>query len=143
MAPEQAEFLVSEGADPDRLMIGHMDGNTNQAYHIATLDHGVNIAFDRYGIQGLVGMPMDEMRTACLLGLLGTGYGDRIMLSHDTVNVWLGRTPVFPEEAEELLVNWHITHLFDNVLPVLKKAGITDERLDGIFFENPKRLFGS
>jgi len=143
MAPEQAEFLISEGADPDRVMIGHMDGNTDQAYHIATLDHGVNIAFDRYGIQGLVGMPMDEMRTACLLGLLGTGYGDRIMLSHDTVNVWLGRPPVFPEEAEELLANWHITHLFDNVLPVLKKAGITDEQLDGIFFENPKRLFGS
>jgi hypothetical protein len=59
------------------------------------------------------------------------------------VNVWLGRPPVFPEEAEELLANWHITHLFDNVLPVLKKAGITDEQLDGIFFENPKRLFGS
>jgi phosphotriesterase-related protein len=143
MAPEQAEFLLSEGANPDRVMIGHMDGNTDQAYHIATLGYGVNIAFDRYGIQGLVGMPMDEMRTACLIGLLGTGHGDRIMLSHDTVNVWLGRPPVLPEEAEELLSNWHITHLFDNVLPVLKKAGVTDEQLDGIFFENPKRLFGS
>ena len=143
MAPEQAEFLISEGADPNRIMIGHMDGNTDQAYHIGTLNHGVNIAFDRYGIQGLVGMPMDEMRTACLLGLLGTGYGDRIMLSHDTVNVWLGRPPVFPEEAEELLTNWHITHLFENVLPILKKAGITDEQINTIFVENPKRLFDS
>jgi len=81
------------------------------------------------------------MRTACLLGLLGTGYGDRIMLSHDTVNVWLGRPPVFPEEAEELLTNWHITHLFENVLPILKKAGIPDEQINTIFVENPKRLF--
>ena len=88
-------------------------------------------------------MPMDELRTECIVGLLGTGYEGRIMLSHDTVNVWLGRPPVFPEEAEELLANWHITHLFDNVLPVLKKAGITNEQLDGIFFEKPKRLFGS
>jgi phosphotriesterase-related protein len=143
MAPEQAEFLLSEGADPKRIMIGHMDGNTDQAYHTATLDQGVNIAFDRYGIQGLVGMPMDQMRTACLLGLLGTGYGDQIMLSHDTVNVWLGRPLILPEEAEELLANWHITHLFDNVLPILKKAGITDEQINTIFFENPKRLFGS
>ena len=30
MAPEQAEFLLSEGADPDRVMIGHMDGNTDR-----------------------------------------------------------------------------------------------------------------
>jgi phosphotriesterase-related protein len=143
MAPEQAELLISEGADPNRLMIGHMDGNTDQAYHIGTLDHGVNIAFDRYGIQGLVGMPMDQMRTACLLGLLGLGYTERIMLSHDTVNVWLGRPPVLPEEAEKLLANWHITHLFENVVPFLKDAGISDEQLDTIFVENPKRLFGS
>lgn len=143
MAPEQAEFLISEGADPNRIMIGHMEGNTDQAYHIGTLDHGVNIAFDRYGIQGLVGMPMDQMRNACLLGLLGLGYAERIMLSHDTVNVWLGRPPVLPEEAEKLLANWHITHLFENVVPFLKEAGISDEQLDTIFVENPKRLFGS
>jgi phosphotriesterase-related protein len=143
MAPEQAELLISEGADANRVMIGHMDGNTDQAYHIATLDHGVNIAFDRFGIQGLVGMPMDEMRLACLIGLLGTGYGDRIMLSHDTVNVWLGRPPVWPEEAEKLLANWHITHLFDNVIPLLKDAGISDEQIDQIFVENPRRIFSA
>ena len=143
MAPDQAELLISEGADPNRIMIGHMDGNTDQAYHIGTLDHGVNIAFDRYGIQGLVGMPMDQMRTACLLGLLGLGYAERIMLSHDTVNVWLGRPPVLPKEAEELLANWHITHLFDNVVPFLKYAGITDDQLTTIFVENPTRLCDS
>lgn len=28
------------------------------------------------------------------------------------------------------------------IVPVLKEAGITDERIDGIFVENPRRLFG-
>ena len=142
MGPDQAEFLLAEGANPDRVMIGHMDGNTDVSYHIATLAHGVNISFDRFGIQGIVGAPMDTMRQACLIGLLGTGYGGRILLSHDTVNVWLGRPPVIPDAVAELLAGWHITHIFDDVVPVLKNAGITDEQLDTTFVENPKRLFG-
>jgi phosphotriesterase-related protein len=143
MGPEQAEFLVSAGADPNQTMIGHMDGNTDVSYHIATLDHGVNIAFDRFGIQGIVGAPMDEMRHTCLIGLLGMGYGDRIALSHDTVNVWLGRPLIFPDAVAQLLEGWHITHLFEDVVPVLKRAGVTNERIDGIFVENPRRIFGS
>ncbi len=142
MGPEQAELLVGEGADPGRVMVGHMDGNTDVSYHMATLAHGVNIAFDRFGIQVLVGAPMDREREACLIGLLGMGYEDRIMLSHDTVNLWLGRPLVMPDEVVTLLENWHPTHLFENVVPVLQKAGISDERIDAIFTENPKRLFG-
>ena len=68
MGPEQAELLVEAGADPNRVVIGHMDGNTDVAYHLATLDHGVTIAFDRFGIQGIVGAPMDKMRITCLIG---------------------------------------------------------------------------
>ena len=142
MGPEQAELLVGEGADPGRVMVGHMDGNTDVSYHMATLAHGVNIAFDRFGIQVLVGAPMDREREACLIGLLGMGYEDRIMLSHDTVNLWLGRPLVMPDEVVKLLENWHPTHLFEDVVPVLQKAGISNERIDAIFTENPKRLFG-
>lgn len=142
MGPEQAQLLVDEGADPDRIMVGHMDGNTDVTYHMATLEHGVNIAFDRFGIQVLVGAPMDAEREAVLIGLLGMGYGDRIMLSHDTVNHWLGRPLVIPDEVAKLLENWHPTNLFDNVIPVLKKANVPDEQIDSIFTDNPRRLFG-
>lgn len=142
MGPEQAGLLISEGADPNRVMVGHMDGNTDAEYHKKTLSHGVNISLDRYGLQGIVGMPMDDDRDRVLTQLLQEGYNERIMLSHDTVNVWLGRPPIMPDEVAELLGNWHITHLFDNVIPTLKEAGITDEQINTIFVENPKRLFG-
>lgn len=141
MAPEQAALLVAEGADPRQVQIGHMDGNTDIAYHLATLEHGVNIAFDRFGVQGIVGMPMDEMRTACVIGLLGLGYTDRILLSHDTVNLWLGRPLVMPEGLPELLANWRPTHLFENIVPLLKKAGVTDDQLEKVFTNNPRNLF--
>lgn len=141
MGPEQAALLVEAGANPAQVMIGHMDGNTDVAYHMATLAHGVNVAFDRFGVQVIVGAPMDEARKATLLGLLGMGYGERIMLSHDTINVWLGRPLVLPDAVVDLLKNWHITHIFENIVPFLKDAGISEERIAAMFTENPRRLF--
>ena len=141
MGPEQAALLVEAGADPEQVMIGHMDGNTDVAYQMATLAHGVNVAFDRFGLQVLVGAPMDAAREATLIGLFGMGYGDRIMLSHDTVNAWLGRPLVMSDDVAALVRNWRITHLFENVIPVLKGAGVDEARIDAIFTENPRRLF--
>lgn len=141
MGPEQAALLVELGANPDQCMIGHMDGNSDVAYHLATLQHGVRVSFDRFGIQGIVGAPPDEHRVATLLGLLGLGYTDRLHMSHDTVNLWLGRELVFPDAVKELLANWHPTHVFDNIVPQLKKAGVTDEQVETIFVDNPRRLF--
>ncbi|WP_428194297.1 hypothetical protein [Deinococcus saxicola] len=69
--PQQAELLVGEGADRGRVMIGHMDGNTDPDYHRETLEHGVNIAFDRIGLQGLVGTPMNTDRLRVLEALVG------------------------------------------------------------------------
>lgn len=141
MGPEQAAYLVEQGADPKRCMIGHMDGNSNIAYHLETLSHGVRVSFDRFGIQGIVGAPPDEHRVGTLLGLIGLGYADRLHMSHDTVNVWLGRKLVFPEAVAELLKNWHPAHVFENIVPQLKKGGVADEQIEQIFVGNPKTLF--
>ena len=68
-----------------------MCGSTNLDYHLRTSETGVYIAFDRIGIQGMVGAPMDSERVKTIVALVKQGYADRIMLSHDTVNFWLGR----------------------------------------------------
>lgn len=142
MGPQQAELLVSHGADPSRVVIGHMCGNTNVSYHLQTLKHGVNIAFDRFGLEGPVGTPTDVERVTVLLGLIGMGYGDKVMLAHDTVSFWLGRPLAIPEPVQQLMANWHPTHIFDNIIPLMKKAGITEEQLHTLFVENPQRAFG-
>ncbi|RSK27351.1 phosphotriesterase [Bacillus sp. HMF5848] len=141
MGPEQAELLISLGARPENVVIGHMCGNTDVDYHKQTLKTGVNIAFDRFGIQGMVGTPMDAQRITTLLSLLSEGYANRIMLSHDTVNVWLGRPPVIPEPFSNMMTNWHPGHLFENILPTLKQNDVTDEQITFMFEANPKRLF--
>jgi phosphotriesterase-related protein len=41
-----------------------------------------------------------------------------------------------------LLENWHITHVFDNVIPQLMEKGVTEEQIDQIMVKNPARMFG-
>lgn len=120
-----------------------MCGNTDLDYHRQTLAYGVYIAFDRFGIQGMVGAPMDEERVRTLLALLRDGYAHQIMLSHDTVNLWLGRPFALPEPFAEMMKNWHVEHLFVNILPILKKEGIRDEELEQMFVRNPAALFSA
>lgn len=143
MGPEQADLLISEGGDPDRIVIGHMDGNADVAYHHETLKRGVTIGFDRFGLQVINNCPMDYLRETVLIGLIGIGYGNKIVLSHDTVNCWCGRPFKMNEQAQALLATWNPTHIFEHVLPVLREAGITEEQLHQIFEVNPQRVFGA
>ncbi|WP_019415581.1 phosphotriesterase [Paenisporosarcina sp. TG20] len=141
MGPEQAQLLVELGADPSSIVIGHMCGNTDPAYHKRTLETGVNIALDRFGLQGMVGAPFDQQRIKLLLELLAEGYEDQIMLSHDSITMWLGRPPVIPAAAEAGVANWHPTYIFEQVIPQLQQAGATEDQLSKLFLENPKKLF--
>ncbi|MBS2970084.1 phosphotriesterase [Metabacillus sp. KIGAM252] len=141
MGPEQAELLISEGAVPEKIVIGHMCGNTDPAYHRRALERGVFIGFDRFGLQGIVGARPDAEKIETLSVLLKEGYSNQILLSHDTVNIWLGRPPELPEEIAVQLRNWHPVHLFENILPQLIDRGFSEEELEELFTKNPQQLF--
>jgi len=141
MGPDQAKLLIDAGADPKRIQIGHMSDNLDIGYQLDTLKHGVYVSWDRMGLQGLVGCPMDEERYAVMIDLVKKGYADKLMISHDYIITWLGRPLNLPEEAFPLIANWHPTHLFKNIIPALKQGGVTDEQIKTITVNNPRRLF--
>jgi phosphotriesterase-related protein len=141
MGPEQAKMLIELGADPSKIIIGHMCGNTNPDYHKSVLEQGVRIGFDRFGIQGMVGAPFDQERVATLIALLDEGYENQIMLAHDSVNIWLGRPPVMNEQIMKIMENWHPAHIFENILPKLREYGITETQINKMLGENAKALF--
>lgn len=140
MGPEQAALLISEGVDPERIMIGHMCGNPSLQYQMSVLDQGVNIAFDRFGIEMFL---PDKVRTAMLVGLLGTGYGNHIMLSHDFIGCSSGRGGRMPEEGLRKVANWSYSHIFRDIIPALKQAGVIDEQIKTMMVDNPKRLLSN
>ncbi|SDQ90872.1 phosphotriesterase family protein [Virgibacillus salinus] len=133
MGPEQAKMLVEAGVDPAKIVIGHMCGNTNPEYHKETLKTGVTIGFDRFGLEKLVGAPLDAERIETLLELLEEGYEKQVMLSHDSITHWMGRQPEMSEEVAQLVQNWHPLHIFQNIVPDLKSKGISDEAAEQLF----------
>ncbi len=141
MGPEQAELLISSGADPKHIQIGHMSDNLEMDYQKAVLEQGVYISWDRMGLQGLAGCPMDKERYPVMTELIKEGYADRLMISHDFIINWLGRPLKIPEQALPLVADWHPSHLFKNIIPELKKGGATEEQIDIIIRQNPRRLF--
>jgi len=141
MGPEQAKMLIEQGVDPNKIIIGHMCGNTDPAYHKEVMDQGVRIGFDRFGVQVVAGTPSDQERITTLLALLDEGYEDQILLAHDTVNIWLGRPVIMKEEIAKKLENWHPAHIFDNILPALKEYGITEKQIDKMLGVNAEALF--
>ncbi|HET9530651.1 MAG TPA: phosphotriesterase-related protein, partial [Blastocatellia bacterium] len=66
------------------------------------------------------------------------GHAGKMVLSHDAAcfNDWL------PEAALPVVVpNWHYLHIHNDVIPALKQRGVTDEQIDTMLVDNPRRIF--
>jgi len=135
---EQAEFLLKEGADPKKVMIGHVSNSRDIEYHKAILAKGVYIAFDRIGLDIITPFDVNVKNVA---GLCKLGFANKVMLSHDTVNVWLGRLSEVPKDYQAGFKNWHIDHISKDFLPALKAQGVTDEQIKTMMVDNPRNLF--
>jgi len=135
---EQADLLLAEGANPRKVMIGHVSNSKDIEYHKAILAKGVYIAFDRIGLDIITPFDVNLKNVAELCKM---GFEKQIMLSHDTVNFWLGRQTVLPEKFLPAFANWRIDHISKDFLPALKAQGVTDEQIKTMMVDNPKNLF--
>jgi phosphotriesterase-related protein len=131
-------LFLAEGANPKKVMIGHVSNNKDIEYHKAILAKGVYIAFDRIGLD--IFTPTDVI-VKIVAELCKQGFAKQILLSHDTVNVWLGRPIETPEQVLKALANWRIDHISQNVVPALKAQGVTEEQIKTMMVDNPKNLF--
>jgi len=135
MGPQQLDVLQSEGVAPHAVVIGHSCGASDVHYHLDMLDRGATLGFDRFGLEIL---HPDRERLAVLIGLLGIGFERQLVLSHDTVWCWRGRAPKLPPD---LLPLWKPTYVFETIVPKLKEAGVSAQKIDTMLVENPRRYF--
>jgi len=135
---EQAEVFIKEGADLKKVMIGHVSNSKDIEYHKAILAKGVYIGFDRIGLDIITPLDVNAKNVAELCKL---GYANKIILSHDTVNFWLGRQITVPEKAMPLFANWRIDTISTRFIPALKKLGVTDAQIKTMMVDNPRSLF--
>ncbi len=123
-----------ERVHPDRIVLGH-SGDSGDVDHLSALaDAGFILGMDRFGINLET---TAEARADTVVELCRRGYAERMVLSHDASCYidWIDPNVL------GLLPQWHYLHLEQDVLPYLREHGVTDEQLDAMLVENPRRYF--
>jgi phosphotriesterase-related protein len=133
LGDEQQRILTSAGVPAQRIIIGHSCLSRNFDYHRSIVQGGSYLAFDRFGMPD---MP-DEVRAASMIKLIDAGCAAYLMVSHDSVWYWVDG----PTIGIGAYKNWVPTNFFERVIPMLHYGGATDEQLEMILRENPKRFF--
>jgi len=135
---DQIDIVTGEGVNASRLLVGHSCGRDDNEYQAALARRGAYVGFDRFGIEIF---NSDASRMKNVKQMIDAGLRDHVMLSHDTVNCWLGGVPGVgdPAQVAAVVPNWKLTHLFENILPALQQMGVPAADLDHILTENPRR----
>jgi phosphotriesterase-related protein len=139
MGREQQDILVARGVPAHQIIIGHSCGSADFDYHMAILKGGSYLGFDRFGLDMLV---PDEQRIASLMALLAHDQQRQLVLSHDSV--WCTRGQPFPQEILASIdpqVLFNPTHIHDHIIPRLLQAGASQQQIDTMLVENPRRFF--
>ena len=141
MGSEQAKRLKAYGADPNHIMIGHLDNCNDLNELLNIFEEGVYGGFDRLGIQGFTGALPENRRLAAIAGIAGSGYADKIILSHDSIIQMLGDPWIYSEQNAKDLADWNWTHVFEDILPQLQKMGLSEDVTETFVTANPQKLF--
>ncbi len=133
------EVLREERVDLEKVVLGHVGDSTDVDWLASLADTGAILGMDRFGLD--VFAPTDD-RVATIISLAGRGYADRMVLSHDaSCRIdWFG--PDAPAVVDAFMPNWHYEHISDDVLPALRAGGVTDDQIDAMLIQVPRRYFG-
>jgi phosphotriesterase-related protein len=68
--------------------------------------------------------------------LCSRGHAEKMMLSQD----YVGTLDWFPPEmVSEMVPKWSFTLVLDEVVPAIKEAGVTQEQVDAMMIDAPRR----
>ena len=136
----QVEIFEDEGVDLNRVYVGHSNDTTDTEYLTGLLEKGVWIGLDRYPGRQTELTPDWEGRTQTAWKLIEAGWGRRIMLGHDW-SVTLSIASAEMQAARERHNPDGYLFITRRVIPRLKELGATDEDIEDIFINNPRRFF--
>jgi phosphotriesterase-related protein len=132
---EQQRVFREEGVDLSQVVIGHCGDTTDLAYLEEIVGAGSYIGMDRFGIDSILSF---EERVNTVVRMCQRGHAGKMVLSHDAAcfNDW------FPEGAvAAALPRWNYVHIHNDVIPALKKGGVTDAQIKTMMVDNPRKIF--
>lgn len=131
------DIAESEGARLDATVLCHM-GHTQDdfGYQARLAARGVRLGYDSFGIdwyfpgsdhQGR----SDAQQLEGVLRLLEAGYARQLLLSSD----------VFLKMQLQQYGGFGYGHVIENILPRLRRAGVSEDVVHALMVENPRALF--
>ncbi len=132
---EQQRVFEDEGVDLSRVVIGHSGDTTDVSYLEEVISNGSYIGMDRFGIDVI--LPFEE-RVDTVARMCERGHADKMVLSHDAAchNDWLD-----DDVLAQATPRWNYLHITHDVLPALRKRGVTDEQIHQMLVDNPRAVF--
>jgi phosphotriesterase-related protein len=128
-----------EGVDLTKVVIGHASDSNDLDYLRELADAGCLLGMDRFGLD--IFNPT-ESRVGTIAALAEQGYAERMVLAHDA-SCYID---YFPGEAQQAIAeispNWNYRHISEDVLPMLRERGVSDEQIRTMLVDNPRRYFG-
>lgn len=143
-SPEAAldalDIVESEGLDPDRVVVSHMDQDhaamQDLTDHERIAERGAYLEFDEWDAWDMYmpekdhAYPSDATRVDAVVGLVESGHGDRLLLGHD----------VCTKMQLTKYGGKGYAYIHDHVLPWLRARGLTDDDVEMLLRTNPKRV---
>lgn len=122
------------GVDPARVVLGH-SGDTTDVDHLSQLaEAGFVLGMDRFGINLETTF---EARADTVVEMCRRGFAGSMVLSQDASCYidWIDPS-VMP-----FLPQWHYEHISTEVVPYLLDHGVSQQQIDQMLVENPRRYF--
>jgi phosphotriesterase-related protein len=129
-------IFAEEHVDLQDVVIGHCGDTTDIDYLMKIADRGSILGMDRFGINFAITM---HERVKTIAEMVKRGYVDQLTLSHDCC-CWSDFFPTV-EQYNAAMPQHNYLHICNDVIPALLEAGVTQQQIDKMFIDNPRRHF--
>lgn len=133
-----ASIVAAAGGDLSRLIVAHMERTIFSLEEFADLaETGCYLEFDLFGIESSfypwspIDMPNDATRIDYIIGLAKLGYAGQVLMSHD----------IDMKVRLEKYGGEGYSHILRNVLPLMRRKGMTETEIDQVVAANPARAY--
>ncbi len=131
-AYEQIRLFEKNGADIEKVIIGHCSDTEDTEYLLDIAKSGCFLGFDRI-------YPYHYVNQArVMMKLIDAGYEDRLLVSHDFFAFSDSSGESFEEQAKS---ERSFTTVHKELIPELLRLGATEAQVHKLTYENPKNLF--
>jgi phosphotriesterase-related protein len=139
------DILEEAGADPGKVVLGHLDGQDpiRVEEHVALASRGAYVEYDVFGANWSSDdtrelyadrlywspPPSDQQRVRAISQLFDAGMGDRVLISHD----------ICTKIQQRAWGGYGFAHIPDVMRPFFAANGLDQEAFDQIVRSNPQR----